>query len=380
MSVIGLLGDVASGVSSAGGIFNTLKGLFNSGPTQQDLMKWQEQMLEKQFAFQSEQAQLNRDFQAEQVKQAQDWNSIVSQVKRAQQAGVNPYSLVASGSYGSASGSPTGSGSQVGGSVIPEPAPNTRLQDAQQFSAIAAAMSNLAEAKQKGVNTNYLEKSMDDLIQRNKLQNNYQGLLIGFQSIINKYQDKRSQQELTEVLSRCELLSQQHDLAVHQIDVQKAQIFEMVSKAHLNQAEYRQINRFLETFFDSYYQSVIEKNKAQANAANTQAAANTAYTNLTNVHKQLADLELSIQKASNEQQKTAAIAQYTQAADQAGILTEQMKVALELAIKNRDWYEVNQIISILTSSAEVYSNVRGAGKKSSLNINNNMPGKIQLSQ
>lgn len=374
------LPEIASGVSAAGGIFNTLKSIFNPGPSQSELMKWQEQMLDKQFNFQAEQAQLNRDFQAEQVRQAQDWNSIVSQVERAQKAGVNPYSLVASGSYGSAAGSPAASGSQVGGAVIPEPAPNTALQSAQSFSAVAAAMANLADAKQKGVNTNYLEQAMDDLLERNKLQNNYQGLLNGFQSIINKYQDKRSQQELTEVISRCELLSSQTDLSVHQVDVQKAEIFEMVSKAHLNQAEYNQINRFLNSFFDSYYKSVIDKNKAQANEANTQAAANTAYTNLTNVHKQLADLELSIQKASNEQQKTAAIAQYTQAADQAGILTEQMKVALELAIKNKDWYEVNQIISILTSSAEVYSNLRGAGKKGSLNINNNMPGKLQLSQ
>ena len=368
MSVLGLLGDVASGVSSAGGIFNTIKGIFGSNPTQQDLMNWQEKMLDKQFAFQSEHAQLNRDFQADQVKQAQDWNSIVSQVKRAQQAGVNPYSLVASGSYGSAAGSPTGSGSQVGGAVIPQPAPNTRLQDAQSFSAIAAAMSNLADAKQKGVNTDYMEQAMNDLLLSNKLKNDYQGLANGFQQIVNKWQDLKSKNEVSEIIARCDNLSAQTDLSVHQVDVQKAQIFELATRAGLNREQYRQVRRFLDSFFDSYYQSIINKNKAETRESYSKASLNDAQTDLTNsqksltdVHKQLSDLQLSVEKASNSQQKNAAIKQYANLAVQAGIMTEQMKVALELAIKNKNWYEVKQIMGIITSAADAFSKVRGSG-------------------
>ena len=92
----GLTGGLGSAISS--GIGSLFGGLFGSkGPSQEDLMKWQEGMLDKQLNFQSEQAGLNRAFQADQASKSRQWNSIVQQLQRARDAGVNPLSLVASG-------------------------------------------------------------------------------------------------------------------------------------------------------------------------------------------------------------------------------------------------------------------------------------------
>ena len=79
-------------IAGAGSLLGGLGSLISSskGMSQEDLLKWQEQMLEKQFGYQSMEAKKNRMFQAEQAEIARDWNSIASQLRRADNAGVNP--------------------------------------------------------------------------------------------------------------------------------------------------------------------------------------------------------------------------------------------------------------------------------------------------
>ena len=78
----GLLSGVSSGVNKIlGGLTGGLFGL--DGPSQEDLMKWQEGMLDKQLNFQADQAGLNRAFQADQASKSRQWNSIQQQLQRA---------------------------------------------------------------------------------------------------------------------------------------------------------------------------------------------------------------------------------------------------------------------------------------------------------
>lgn len=364
-------------LSGVGSLFGGLGSLFSSskGMSQEDLLKWQEQMLEKQFGYQSAEAEKNRLFQSEQAQIARNWNSIGSQLRRADDAGVNPYALVGSGNYGSASGASAPSGSMVGTPSMPEPAAATdRIQRSHAWNYMAdsilkvsQSIKNVVDARKTGVDTEYVERSMNDLLAKVKSDANYSELLNNFQSIINKYADKKEQRTLDEIFWRTELMSSQYDVNVKEIDKMKAEIFKLVSEGNLNVWQRKQVERFLTKFFDAYQQSVIEKNRADARASDASAVASyaaaeqsTAIAANTQTLNELNKLKLSIDKASNQEQKDAAIKHYANAALQADIITNQMKVALDIAIKNKNWFEVQQILKIIETGVQTYSSLRGS--------------------
>ena len=64
----GVGGAIGSGLSSLIGSW-----FGDKTPSQRDIMDWQEKMLEKQFAFNKEEAALNRDFQKSMMEAAQKW-------------------------------------------------------------------------------------------------------------------------------------------------------------------------------------------------------------------------------------------------------------------------------------------------------------------
>lgn len=376
MSLLQTLGDVASGFSSVGAIANGISAvgsLFggSSSPSQEELMKWQEDMMRAQFAFNSIEAEKNRTFQADEAAKAREWNSIGSQLDRAVGAGVNPYYLVGSGSYGSAAGSPMGAGSQAPGATVPIPAPNTRLQRSEEYNAVAAAFanitqgaSNLANAKESGVNTTYMEKAMNDLLAKLKNEKDYQSLLNNFQSIVNQYEDERQRKQLTEITFKIENLISQGDVNIAMIDKIKAEIGKDVSQMNLNRAEYNQINRFLDGFFTSYWNSVVEKNKASAQADRAssvnslaQAGKASAETELIHSQKVMVDLTNDLKKATNSAQKESLVNQYIQQGIQSGIMTDIMKEQLEKAMRDNDWATVEKILNSINSLTESFRNV-----------------------
>ena len=358
----GLKGVISSGIGSLFG------GLFGSkGPSQEDLMKWQEGMLDKQLNFQSDQAGLNRAFQADQASKSRQWNSIVQQLQRARDAGVNPFSLVASGQYGSAGSSPTPSGSMAGSGFVPQPAPNTRLQQAEAFSATAAGLSALAEAKQKGVNTEYLERSLDDLVRKARADADNAELVNNYQRIVNKWQDKLSAKQYSKLNHQIDVLISTDWKNLKDLDEANARINNLMAEFKLKSAQYEELRRFLDVWFDKERQSIIDLRSAQAGAASATALRDTAlagqaqqYTrNLEQIHE-LQGYDIAIRKASNEAEKNAAVQQYVQAAKQYGLITDQMSEALKRAVKDNDWYTYDKIMGGISAIAGAYGNVMGA--------------------
>ena len=236
-----VLGGLSGGIGSAitSGIGSLFGGLFGSkGPSQEDLMRWQEGMLDKQLNFQAEQAGLNRSFQADQASKSRQWNSIQQQLQRARDAGVNPFSLVASGQYGSAGSSPTPSGSMAGGASVPQPAPNTRLQQAEAFSATAAGLSALAEAKQKGVNTAYLERSLDDLVRKARADADNTELVNNYQRIVNSWQDKLSRKQYSKLNHEIDVLISTDWKNLKELDEANARIDKLKAEFKLTSVQW----------------------------------------------------------------------------------------------------------------------------------------------
>lgn len=379
MSLLSTIGDVASNLTPIGGVVNAFKSLFGgSGMSQKDLLRWQEQQLQKQFDFQSTEAQKNRDFQADQADISRDWNSIGSQLNRARNAGVNPYALVGSGSYGSAAGSPTPSGAMAGGVSVPMPAtPSERLQGLQGLSLVANAMDSIASAKQRGADTALTERSLNEIVRGLQLDNQGKELANGIQSIILKYQDRISsrqaeklfqeiglitEQALTEDYSRREILSR-ISLNLAQTDFTKAQRDEVL----------RYVNVWMDRIEQSKVdaaQSEVKKNLSAAGMFNAQAYQAMTQGDLNKSVKRLQDLNYGVQSATAGDQILATAETYRQELERQGVLTEQMRVQLEQAIKNKNWTEVKNICQGFYQVAAGVSMLRGAPAVPDIQIEN----------
>ena len=364
-AVSGLTGGIGSAISS--GIGSLFGGLFGSkGPSQEDLMKWQEEMLDKQLNFQADQAGLNRAFQADQASKSRQWNSIVQQLQRARDAGVNPFSLVASGQYGSAGSSPTPSGSMAGSASIPQPAPNTRLQQAEAFSATAAGLSALAEAKQKGVNTAYLERSLDDLVRKARADADNSELVNNYQKIVNSWQDKLSKKQYSKLNHEIDVLISTDWKNLKDLDEANARIDRLKAEFKLTSAQWEELRRYLDDWFDKEKKSIIDLRSAQAGSAGAAALRDIALAgqagqmteNLKQQHE-LVGLDLAVRRASNKAEQTAAVNKFTEAAKQYGVITQQMEQALKKAARDNDWYTYDKIIQGVSAVAGAYGNIAG---------------------
>ena len=361
----GLTGGIGSAITS--GIGSLFGGLFGSkGPSQEDLMRWQEGMLDKQLNFQAEQAGLNRSFQADQASKSRQWNSIQQQLQRARDAGVNPFSLVASGQYGSAGSSPTPAGSMAGGASVPQPAPNTRLQQAETFSATAAGLSALAEAKQKGVNTAYLERSLDDLVRKARADADNSELVNNYQRIVNSWQDKLSSKQYSKLNHEIDVLISTDWKNLKDLDEANARIDKLKAEFKLTAAQWEELRRYLDVWFDKERQSIIDLRSAQAGAAGAAAVRDVALAgqagqmteNLKQQHE-LVNLDLAVRRASNKAEQAAAVNKFTEAAKQYGVITDQMEQALKKAARDNDWYVYDKIIQGISAVAGAYGNIAG---------------------
>lgn len=346
--------------------------------SQKDLLQWQEQQLQKQFDFQSSEAQKNRDFQSEQAEISRDWNSISSQLNRARSAGVNPYALVDSGSYGSAAGSPTPSGSMAGSVSMPMPAtPSERLQNLQGFSLVASALDSIASAKQRGVNTTLTERTLNHIVEGLALDNQGKELANGVQAIILKYQDKISRRQAEKLFQEIGLISEQ---AYSQDFVRRealSRIAKNLADSELSNAQRDEVLKYVNIWMDRIEQSKIEvarsevqKNVSASNMFNAQAFQSMTQGQLNQSVKRLQDLNYGIQSATAGDQILAAAETYRQELERQGILTEQMQVQLDQAIKNKNWTEVKNICQGFYQIAAGTAMLRGAPSVPDIQIEN----------
>lgn len=371
------LGDASqAGVTGGiGGLISSgIGSLFGSkGPSQEDLMKWQEQQLGRQLNFQRDEAEKNRKFQSQESAIARQWNAIGAQLHRADAAGVNPFALVNNGQYGSAAGAVAPAGSMPSGSgTVPQPPANTRLQEMEGFSMVASALSSIAEAKKAGVETSQLEDSFAERMRKLSADVDGQELLNNFQRVLNKYADRRQSAEINQIWANIDLLTADTMLTYAETDKVKKEISYLAEKIGLTTLQRRQLSEYLDKYFDARQSAELSNIRANTTKAleeaATQGAVRTnlkeqagyykASAQLTGVDKKIADLNYFIQSQTSGDELLARASELKEQAKRAGIITEQMEVALDQAIKNKDWTHVRNLCRSIYEVSASYAMFR----------------------
>ena len=366
------LDQVKTGVDILGG----LKSLFGigGGMSQKAIMKWQEEMIARQLTFQSEQARMNREFQSREAAIARDWNAIGAQLRRAQESGVNPNYLVSSGNYGSAGSSPSPSGSMASGSVsIPSAPPNQR---AESFNLVAQGLAALSSSRLNDATADRTKKLLASELNKMIQEGNVSASVAKLNGILAEYLPREKQAQLKKIAKETDLLVKQGHLTEQQINkvieeyrqlaygTNVKQIFDddywkSLKAMMLEKAGLENENILSDTNLKNQ-QAATEPSKRVLNMASAGEAATRSDLNVSN--KRLTDLSYNIRQSTEIKERKANLAKFVNAAEQYGLLTEQMKAQIERLKTANKWQEVqiivDQITALANASANVISSVR----------------------
>lgn len=343
----------------AGGVIGGITSLFSSHSAAKDAekqRKWQEQMTERQNAFNAEQAELNRQFNSKEAAIARDWSSIGSQLARADAVGVNPYSLVSTGNYGSATSTPA-SGTPASAAGVPSPAgPLTYAAETQRYNGIAQLLSSvtsgvaaLANAKKTGVDTRLLEDTYNDLLKKAREEATQVELINSYQRFLNTIKSNTLKQEIDKVFKQNRLLDAQYNVSDKSIAVMDAQISELLTRADVNSEQKRQIKRFVDEWMDRLYAAQENKDKASAADSYSHVKVNKSQAELNEVNKDYQELQTDIRKATSDAEKKAAYKRYIEMLDREGIITNTIKTQLDILMKDKNYYELDKFLGHLSS-------------------------------
>lgn len=334
-------------------------GLISSNKASKDSArqrKWQEQMTERQNAFNAEQAEINRQFNSDEAAKAREWGSIGSQLSRADAVGVNPYSLVSTGNYGSTTSTPA-SGTPASAAGVPSPAgPLNFSAETQRFNAVAqllgavsTGISSLANAKKTGVDTRLLEDTYNDLVKKAREEATQTELNNTFQGFLNSIKSNTLKGEIDKIFKENRLLDAQYNVSDKSIAVMDAQISELLTRADVNAEQKRQIKRFVDEWMDRLYAAQENKDKASAADSYSHIQVNKSQSELNESNKSYQDLQTEIRKANSDVEKKAAYKRYIELLDREGIITKTIQTQLDILIKDKNYYELDKFLSHLSS-------------------------------
>lgn len=349
----GSFGGVASGL--IGGIAS----LFSSNSASKDAekqRKWQEKMTARQNLFNAQQAALNRQFNSEEAAIARDWASIGSQLSRADAAGVNPYSLVSTGNYGSATSTPA-SGTPATAAGVPSPAgPLTYAAETQRYSGIAQLLSSvtqgvaaLANAKKTGVDTRLLEDTYNDLVRKARADATQVELNNSYQRFLNTIKSGTFRQEIDRIFKENRLLDAQYNVTDKSIAVMDAQISELLTRADVNAEQKRQIKRFVDEWMDRLYAAQENKDQAAAADSYSHVRVNDTQSELNKANKSYQELQTDIRKATSDVEKQAAYKRYIEQLNREGVITRTLQTQMEILLKDKNYYELDKFLDHLSS-------------------------------
>lgn len=343
---------ITGGLSLLGGLF----GSSSASAVQRQQMQWQEKMWQQQADWSSQQAQINRDFQSSEAEKLRDYNSIVNQMKRAQQAGVNPYSLVQGSSYGSqASAQPAGATANT--PSMPQPASDPFPGRAAGFNAVANSLDSIlnsmikvGEAKKLGLDTSLIESTFNDMVKKAHNEAIAGELSNGIQKIVLKYKDKISKQELEKLTQEVYKIVDEDWLIQRQWSLTESQIVSNLAKAGVDKQMARQIAKYVDEFMNSDYASQITQRYSAARASESQAQLNVSL-------RKLNGLAYDVRVASSDEEKRKNARLYINEAKQADILSSLMEQHLERAIRDNDWATVEKIFNLVEQGTRSFGNL-----------------------
>lgn len=359
--VAGILSDSSSALSSLGSLFG-----FGGGMSQKDIMNWQEKMMEKQFGFQSAEAQKQRDWSSNEAKIARDWNSIGSQMDRAQLAGVNPNFLASSGNYGSAGSASAPSGSTASGVFSPVAAPPN--QRAESFNLVAQGLQALSAVRSNDTSTEYARRSMLDRLRKVSADADISQRNADILQAVLPYAGKKASAELEQILRKNELLVKQGALTDRQAD-------KFYEEARYWAYKNGVANIFDDDYWRIYKDQQLELSRSQIKVNESQAELNEERRNtevttqaLNNSIAEANNLANEIRKATKTEEKSANLQKFLSSQAVQELVPSLVQEQLKMAIKNNNWYEADKIVgyitSIIGSSADAINAVGNARGRS----------------
>ena len=131
------LAAIGSGANAASGLLGSGIGAIANRNAQKRAIRF----AREQMDWNSDEAQKNRDFQREMFDATNEWNSALSQRKRLEAAGLNPYLMLDGGNAGTAS---SASGSTASYSSLPNFSPPDTSSIAKGISSAGDVASNFA--------------------------------------------------------------------------------------------------------------------------------------------------------------------------------------------------------------------------------------------
>lgn len=253
---------------------------------------------QSQLDAQREENQLNRDYNTQEAEKArqfqqnmmqeqmnyqtQSWrdqqrSALALQVAGARDAGVNPQVLLsgggASASGGSASAPSGGSAPSASFSSGLSPVPYQAQSPAVAFAQVAQGISSLATAKEKGVNTHVLEKtieSMDVDMSYKKALTSAVKTKEALDSIELKHKDKLLAQQIEKGVVEMATMKEQGKLYAETAKIQDSikQLNQQLSNYHGQQYE---LVKLQVASFAKDFQTMLDVRAAQVKEANAKA-------------------------------------------------------------------------------------------------------------
>lgn len=366
-------GIIAGGGSVLGSIFS---GLFGSSQQSQALeaqwkmmqnsMNWQHNERLDTQSYNSQEAEKQRQWQQQMVNQQNAYNSLEQQVKRAQAAGVNPFSVVSGGGTTAASSAPSGSSASSSGWPSVSWAPSYGAQAlgsrAQYITAlfngvktIASSLKDISDAKKSGVETSYLEQSLSDSLRKLHEEADGAELANSINRVVLKYQERLSKAQVDKLREEIDLMQQEGFNKEQEYRESVARVVGILAKAGVDKVTRQMLERDFMYYFDRRKESEIQYNNAKISEAYSVEGLNDSL-------KQLNDLSYDIRTASSNEEKRMNTLKYINAAEQAGLLTDLMKEQLERAVRDNDWATVEKIFNLVESGSRSFGNIVGSLK------------------
>ena len=365
-AAFGLVGGLVNGIF---GNSQQNKALESQWDMMNHAMHWQHNERLETQAFNSEEALKNRAWQEKIVNQQNKWNSIGSQVQRAIKAGVNPYSMI-SPSGQSAASSPSGSVASSSGWPSVSWAPNYASQALGSRAAmlssvtsgvsdIAGAIEKIASAKKLGVDTEYIQRGMNDMLRNLSLDAAGKELANNYQQWINDNAPKLRKSQLDKINAEMRLLLSEKDLNSDKAKEIIARIDKLVADTRVSNAEHDRLRNYVDKYQDVDMRSQIGLRQAEAGLAREQTVteqakqdyldqqSETSFANQKQIEA-LTDYQNivnEIKQFGKRQEKVTNLRRLEEELQQYGIITSTMAAQLRKAIEENDWRTYDKIMS-----------------------------------
>ncbi len=331
--------DILNPVKLITGTVDSVAGLFGQSSDQ----RYQRDMMNKQNAFNAEQAELNRQFQANQWQEHFDqinaYNSPSAQMSRLRSAGLNPFSSEGQ-AYGSSSASnatPVVPGSSASAASIPSTQSFT-----SRWSELAQASKAIAEADRTGIDTDFLKKTLADRITDTTARAQIQSVLAQYQNDMSKKQLEHLTQQIEETIQSWMHISSETDAN----NTWRQWQANAVKNKYLKDTELQEVMRSIwQNYFDKWQDA---KESSEINRNNASAAAARSESSLNNVRRALADFDVKIASASNESAKRAAVTRLEESVRREYKITEELDERIEQLKHQNDWYGLRMLLEGLS--------------------------------